>query len=162
MESHMLGFDSSDKRRIALSSIGRAATCAMFLLVFTGMADPHAKAVHVDPSGRPQAGLASFYGTHAQGKPTASGDKLKPGALTAASKTLPLGTQAKVVNRDNGKSIKVVITDRGPFVKNRILDVSPKAAKRLDMKTSGVAPVKVVPLKEPKVAAKAGGPRPRP
>lgn len=105
--------------------------------------------IHVDHSGRPQVGLASFYGTHAAGKTTASGLKLDPHKLTAASKTLPLGATAQVVNRDNGKTAKVVITDRGPAVKNRILDVSPKAAVKLGMKTTGVSPVKIVPLKTP-------------
>jgi rare lipoprotein A len=112
---------------------------------------PQAKplGVHVDHSGKPQVGLASFYGTHAAGKTTASGLKLDPGKLTAASKTLPLGATAQVVNRDNGKTAKVVITDRGPAVKSRILDVSPKAAVKLGMKTTGVSPVKVTPLKTP-------------
>ncbi len=105
--------------------------------------------VHVDHSGKPQTGLASFYGTHAAGKTTASGLKLDPGKLTAASKTLPLGATAKVVNRDNGKTAKVVITDRGPAVKSRIIDVSPKAAAKLGMKTTGVSQVKVVPLQTP-------------
>jgi rare lipoprotein A len=110
---------------------------------------PKALDVHVDRSGRPQTGLASFYGTGAAGKRTASGLRLDPRRLTAASMTLPLGATAKVVNRDNGKTAKVVITDRGPAVKNRILDVSPRAAIKLGMKPAGVSPVKVVPLQTP-------------
>jgi rare lipoprotein A len=95
---------------------------------------------------RPQSGIASFYGSGAAGKKTASGARFAPNRMTAASRTLPLGTRAKVVNTRNGKSANVVVTDRGPFAKNRILDVSPKAARRLGMKSSGVSNVKVQPL----------------
>jgi rare lipoprotein A len=104
---------------------------------------------HVDRSGRPQVGKASYYGAHQAGRTTASGKPLKPHRLTAASKTLPLGTRAKVIDRETGKSVRVTVTDRGPFRKGRILDVSPRAAEKLGMKDDGVASVKVVPLKEP-------------
>jgi len=73
--------------------------------------------------------------------------------MTAASPSLPLGTKAKVTNARNGKSVQVTVTDRGPYAKNRILDVSPMAARRLGMKTKGVAPVTVKPVHLP------GGPR---
>jgi rare lipoprotein A len=65
--------------------------------------------------------------------------------MTAASRTLPLGSKATVTNRDNGKSVTVTVTDRGPFAKGRIMDVSPLAASRLDMKKSGTAHVNVRP-----------------
>jgi rare lipoprotein A len=135
---------------LALSMLGAAMSPAVAATAPHAQ-PPNAKAlnVHVDHSGKPQEGLASFYGTHAAGKTTASGLKLDPHRLTAASKTLPLGATAQVVNRDNGKTAKVVITDRGPAVKSRILDVSPKAAVKLGMKKTGVSPVKVVPLKTP-------------
>lgn len=101
---------------------------------------------HAHNSRRAQSGVASYYGSKATGKPTASGAPFAPNRMTAASRTLPLGTRAKVTNTANGKSAKVVVTDRGPFVKHRILDVSPKAARRLGMKTKGVSEVKVQPL----------------
>jgi rare lipoprotein A len=109
----------------------------------------HHHAHHLDRSRRPQVGRASYYGTHEAGRTTASGKPLKPGRLTAASKTLPLGARAKVVNMKTGKSVRVTVTDRGPYAKGRILDVSPRAAKALGMKHDGVAQVKVTPLKEP-------------
>jgi rare lipoprotein A len=112
----------------------------------------HHHHIHVDHSGRAQVGAASYYGVHAAGRTTASGKPMKPGALTAASRTLPLGARAKVVDRDTGKSVKVTVTDRGPFAKGRILDVSPKAARKLGMKHDGVADVKVEPVKEPRRA----------
>jgi rare lipoprotein A len=104
---------------------------------------------HLDTSGRPRSGAASYYGTHAAGKRTASGARFAPNRMTAASRSLPLGTKAKVTNAANGKSVKVTVTDRGPYVKNRILDVSPGAARRLGMKTSGVSTVKIQPLHVP-------------
>jgi rare lipoprotein A len=113
------------------------------------LAKPHHHHHHVDRSGRPQVGKASYYAHRLAGRTTASGKPLKAGHLTAASKTLPLGTRAKVINKETGKSVRVTVTDRGPFKKGRILDVSPKAAEKLGMKDDGVAPVKVVPLKEP-------------
>jgi rare lipoprotein A len=66
--------------------------------------------------------------------------------MTAASRTLPLGTVAKVTNQKTGQSVAVEVNDRGPYAKGRILDVSEKAATRLGMKHDGVAPVKVQPL----------------
>lgn len=94
-----------------------------------------------------QRGKASYY--RPAGKITASGHPARPQALTAASKTLPLGARAKVTNVETGKSVRVTITDRGPYAKGRILDVSPKAAEKLGMKDDGVAPVKVKPESVP-------------
>ena len=99
---------------------------------------------------KPKVGEASFYGKEFAGQKTASGAPFNPQALTAASPTLPLGTKAKVVNQENGRSVNVTITDRGPYVEDRLLDVSAKAAERLDMKDDGVAKVKVVPKDVPK------------
>jgi rare lipoprotein A len=96
-----------------------------------------------------QVGTASYYGTQAAGKTTASGEKMSPSKLTAASKTLPLGTKAKVTNLRTGKSATVTVNDRGPYAGGRVIDVSPKAADRLDMKQDGVAPVAVKPLGKP-------------
>ncbi|MDB5476305.1 MAG: rare lipoprotein [Phenylobacterium sp.] len=104
---------------------------------------------HLDHSGKPQSGVASYYRPTASERRTASGTRPTPGKLTAASRTLPLGTRAKVVNRKTGKSVNVTVTDRGPYARHRVLDVSPKAAQHLGMTHDGVAPVKVQPLQEP-------------
>jgi len=61
--------------------------------------------------------------------------------LTAAHKTLPFGTMVRVTNLRNGRHVVVRITDRGPFVKGRIIDLSYKAAQKLDMVKDGVVPV---------------------
>jgi rare lipoprotein A len=97
---------------------------------------------------KPHKGDASFYDKSA-GDITASGEKLDPGKLTAASRTLPLGAKAKVTNMESGRSVTVTINDRGPYVDGRVIDVTPKAAERLGMTEDGVVPVKVQPVKTP-------------
>ena len=77
-----------------------------------------------------QGGIASIYSTES-GSGTASGQKLNPGALTAAHRTLPFGTKVKVTNKKNGNSVVVRINDRGPFVRGRVIDVTPAAARVL-------------------------------
>jgi len=74
---------------------------------------------------------------------------MNPESNVAASKTLPLGTTAKVTNLSNGKSATVKVEDRGPYVKGRVVDVSPKVAEQLDLKHKGVAPVEVKPITVP-------------
>lgn len=96
-----------------------------------------------------QTGVASYYAKSLAGKLTASGEPHEPNALTAASRTLPLGTTAKVTNAENGRSVTVKVNDRGPYVKNRILDVSRRAAERLGFKHEGVTKVAVQPLEAP-------------
>jgi rare lipoprotein A len=78
-----------------------------------------------------EQGIASYYGN-----PHCSG-------LIAAHKTLPLGTQVRIVNLDNGRSAVVKIVDRGPFIRGRIIDVSPAAASALGFRQSGVAHVRI-------------------
>ena len=85
-----------------------------------------------------RSGIASVYSTKS-GSGTASGQKLNPGALTAAHRTLPFGTKVTVTNKRNGRSVVVTINDRGPFVKGRIIDLTPAAASALGF--SGVAQV---------------------
>jgi rare lipoprotein A len=87
-----------------------------------------------------QSGIASVYSTES-GSRTASGARLNPGALTAAHRSLPFGSQVRVTNRSNGRSVTVTINDRGPFVRGRIIDVTPAAAHALGF--SGLAPVTV-------------------
>ncbi len=69
--------------------------------------------------------------------------KFKQNKLTAAHKTLPFGTKVKVTNLNNGQSVKVRINDRGPFIQGRIIDLSKKAAKKIDMVNAGVAKVTI-------------------
>ena len=79
----------------------------------------------------------------------ANGAPMDPNSNNAASKTLPLGTKARVTNMRNGKSAVVVIKDRGPHVKGRIIDLSPATAKTIGAGKQGVVPVQVTPIEAP-------------
>lgn len=98
-----------------------------------------------------QSGQGSYYADKFNGRKTASGVVYRSGNMTAAHNTLPFGTRIKVTNVKNGKSVKVTVNDRGPHVKGRIVDVSGKAARKLDLVQAGVVPVQ---LKVIKAAAK--------
>lgn len=74
---------------------------------------------------------------------TASGKKWWNFKLIAAHKTLPLGSEVRVTNLENERQVKVKIIDRGPYIEGRIIDLSPRAARKLDMKEQGVARVKL-------------------
>jgi rare lipoprotein A len=84
------------------------------------------------------AGIASVYNN----EPTASGERMAPGAMAAAHRTLPFGTKVTVVNHRNGRSAVVRINDRGPFVRGRVIDLSPAAAQVLGV--HGLAPVSLI------------------
>lgn len=88
-------------------------------------------------------GWASFYGYDGSGDYTATGERYNPEGLTAAHRTLPLGTRIRVTNTNNGRSVVVRVNDRGPYVRGRVLDLSVGAARILGMMSSGVAPVKI-------------------
>jgi rare lipoprotein A len=88
-------------------------------------------------------GVASWYGEAFHGKQAANGELFDMGALTAAHRTLPLGSVVRVVNLVNGKHIHVRITDRGPYVNGRILDLSRGAAVRIGMLGGGLSMVRV-------------------
>jgi len=90
-----------------------------------------------------ETGKASYYGDEFVHRPMANGKKFNQHKLTAAHKTLPLGTKVTVINLVNHERIKVRITDRGPFVAGRIIDLSKKAARRINMIDAGVVPVEI-------------------
>ncbi|PSJ62210.1 septal ring lytic transglycosylase RlpA family protein [Pseudaminobacter soli (ex Li et al. 2025)] len=81
-----------------------------------------------------QCGRASWYALTSK---TASGERMNPSAMTAAHRTLPLGSKVRVTNQSNGRSVVVRINDRGPFVKGRVLDLSKGAAQKLGFISSG-------------------------
>jgi rare lipoprotein A len=89
-------------------------------------------------------GMATWYGGKLAGHKTASGERFDPSQMTAAHRTLPLGTWVEVTRVDTGKSVRVRINDRGPFGHaDRIIDLSRAAADQLDMVRAGVAEVRV-------------------
>jgi rare lipoprotein A len=92
-------------------------------------------------AGGNQCGGASWYGPGFNGKKTASGERFNQNAMTAAHRTLPLGTVIKVTDQRTGKSVKVTINDRGPFSGGRIIDLSKGAATRLGFVARGTTKV---------------------
>ncbi len=111
---------------------------------------PPPNTVKVDPSGRKEAGKASIYSRSFDGKTMADGKHYDPHTDVAASKSLPLGTTAKVTNLETGKSVEVKVEDRGPFIRGRVVDLTPKAAAGLGLtEKTEVAPVVVAPITVP-------------
>ena len=108
----------------------------------SGISDPCCGAVRV--VGSSQVGKAAWY--NQVGKPTATDEILDTTTATAAHRSLPLASCARVTNVDNGRSVVVKINDRGPYTRGRILDLSPRAADALDMKRAGVVAVVIEPL----------------
>jgi peptidoglycan lytic transglycosylase len=102
----------------------------MLLVAATAIATSQFFPSHLTPASADESGVASVYSTES-GSGTASGQRLDPGALTAAHRTLPFGTKVRVTNKNNGRSVVVTINDRGPFVRGRVIDVTPAAAHAL-------------------------------
>jgi len=103
-----------------------------------------------------QTGVASWYGGDFDGKATANGEIYDMHKLTAAHPSLPFGTLVEVENLGSGKKVLVRINDRGPFLKERIIDLSFKAAQRLDMADQGTAEVSLRVLRWGGMAVNAG------
>jgi len=95
---------------------------------------------------KPHGEVASWYGPGFNGHITSTGERYNENALTAASKTLPLGSRVMVTNPENGRSVEVRINDRGPHVRGRSMDLSKRAAQKLGISRKGVARVQVTPL----------------
>ena len=95
------------------------------------------------PAAFVQEGWASYYGTAHHGHRTASGVRFDEHQLTAAHRSLPFGTQVRVTNLDNGRTVLVTINDRGPFTKKRVIDVSSRAARELGFLRAGTARVRL-------------------
>jgi len=100
-------------------------------------------ASNLNRAGYVETGKASFYADKHQLKKTASGERYDHKLNTAAHRTLPFGTNVRVTNMANGKSIVVKINDRGPFIKNRILDLSQSAFDSIADVSSGIIEVKI-------------------
>lgn len=94
-----------------------------------------------------ESGKASYYADKHQNRKTASGELYKHDLKTAAHKRLPFGSNVKVTNIKNGKSVIVKINDRGPFVKGRIIDLSKSAFRTIGNTSSGLINVKIEVLR---------------
>jgi rare lipoprotein A len=115
-----------------------------------GPANKPSHARKLDRTGEPRVGKASVYARKFAGRRMANGRRMDPHDGNAASKTLPLGTKARVTNLETGKSAVVTIEDRGPHVPGRIVDLSPSTAQQIGVtRRQGVAPVEVAPIAVP-------------
>jgi rare lipoprotein A len=104
----------------------------------------------LDRTGRKRFGKASFYAPMFAGRKMADGTRMRPTSNNAASRTLPLGTTAKVTNLESGKTAIVTIQDRGPYVAGRIVDLSPATAREIGLdRRTGVTRVEVAPIAIP-------------
>ena len=118
---------------------------AAFLLL-AGCSSPRPPSTVVPEAEQPtytEVGLASWYGPDHQGKLTASGERFDMGHMTAAHRSLPFNTIARVTNLSNGQSVKVRINDRGPYLRTRIIDLSSAAARSLDVHDDGLVRVRL-------------------
>ena len=125
-------------------------------------AQPHHHGVHhrphhpahmaVAPASGRLVGIASWYDRYLAGQPTASGELFDPGRLTAAHRTLPLGTRIRVTRLATGDSVIVVVNDRGPYIRGRVIDLSPAAARHLKVPVNQNLPVKIEILSPSQVA----------
>jgi rare lipoprotein A len=101
----------------------------------------------LDRTGRKRFGKASIYAPMFAGRRMADGTRMRPTSNNAASRTLPLGTTAKVTNLETGKTAVVTIHDRGPYVAGRIVDLSPATARDIGLdRRTGVTRVEVAPI----------------
>lgn len=135
-----LGIDPDHLRRRVLRAARRAGMLVVLLALLGGATPAFAEGplAHL--------GTASWYGWEFAGRPTACGERFDPQRLTAAHRTLPLGTSARITNLRNGRIVVVRINDRGPYVAPRVLDLSLAAARALDMVDRGLADVLIEPL----------------
>ena len=146
--------------RMRTTALRAAASCAVISLSALTMgcaqsaeslaqATPEAQAPAPGlgrPIGDPQVGNASYYARHFTGRRTASGTRFDPASDTIAHRTLPFGTVVRVTNLRNGLTTTGTVQDRGPWTRGRIVDLSPRIARNLDMISSGIAQVEIVPV----------------
>lgn len=104
-----------------------------------------------EPGSVIERGIASWYTSDKSEAITANGERFDENSLSAAHKSLKFGTVVRVTNKTNNKSVDVRINDRGPYVDGRIIDLTPYAAKEIDMLRSGIAAVELTLIFEPDV-----------
>lgn len=114
-----------------------------FVLVTTVSCAPRAYRLPSEEVLYHEEGVASWYGPKFHGKKTSSGERFNMYAMTAAHRTLPLGSIVRVTHIGNGRRVVLKVNDRGPFVEGRIIDLSYGAARRLGMVKEGIARVTV-------------------
>ncbi len=140
----------------------RVCVLGLLCLAATGCASvgrPGDRSPSEGAGSRATSGRASWYGEAHQGKKTASGEAYDMAKLTAAHRTLPLGTRVRVTNVANGRAVVVRINDRGPFVAGRIIDLSQAAARQLGALGAGIVTVRLEILEDAAVESPPPGSR---
>lgn len=130
----------------------RAATTLTLSLALSTAACGAALPPPIAPTrGATQSGYASYYSDRLAGRSTASGEPYDPRAMTAAHRTLPMGTRVEVRRVDSGAAVVVRVNDRGPYAgERRVIDLSRAAAESLRMIRAGVVPVEVRVIEAPR------------
>jgi rare lipoprotein A len=146
----VIGAGSIDRSTAASAPRSHArspeASCLSYHQMKPGRLSPEARP-QLDRSGRKRFGKASIYAPMFAGRKMADGTRMRPTSNNAASRTLPLGTTAKVTNLETGKTAVVTINDRGPYVAGRIVDLSPATARNIGLdRRTGVTRVEVAPM----------------
>jgi rare lipoprotein A len=120
--------------------------CMMLVACQVLVLSPALVDAHIQNPARAEVGWASWYGPRFHGRETASGERFSMHELTAAHRTLPLGTKVLVMNLETEAQIEVKITDRGPYVdpQHRIIDLSRAAAEGIGLRERGLGPVRVM------------------
>jgi len=119
----------------------RLTYAVLVLLIGASACSPAPRPAPPPPASGGQIVVASWYGANLDGRRTASGERFDADGFTAAHRSLPLGTRARVTNLANGRSVVVRINDRGPFVRGRVIDLSYGAARALGMQGCGTGHV---------------------
>jgi len=129
----------------------RKIICATAVACFFSLAADTSIAQTATPKAQPKAptlsGVASVYSYKSHAR-SASGEIINAASMVAAHRTLRFGTQVRVTNRRNGRSVVVRIIDRGPFIRGRVIDLSPAAAREIGMGW-GIAPVTLAVIGNP-------------
>ena len=128
---------------LATSVNARAIACLALVVAASFAVDARPTSTKRVKKHKAEVGIASWYGPGFQGKPTASGEIFDMHALTAAHRTLPLGTMVEVKNLENGRTTVARINDRGPHRRGRIVDLSLGAAEALGIEHEGIARVRL-------------------
>lgn len=138
---------ASAQRQALATAVAAAAVAILLCAPASGSRDNPFQDV-AGPAGHvvsawTQSGRVSWYGPGFHGRPTASGEIFDANELTMAHRSLPLGSQVRVTNLDNGRSAVLRVNDRGPYVRGRIADLSRAAARRLDFVDDGVVQARI-------------------
>jgi rare lipoprotein A len=147
---HVVSNSDARARSAHHGATSRHRDAAAHVAAYDGAGAPDTYSAPPQLSGGREIGKAAWY-NHV-GAATSSGERLDTVTATAAHRTLPLHSYARVTNLDSRRSVIVKINDRGPWTRRFIIDLSPRAADELGMRHDGVAAVAVEPI-----AAPAGG-----